>query len=364
MKQVCFIGNFSISLWAFWAVWLVLMFFVIAPCVLAAEVVSNNPVADCSVPPSLRESRPDPPGTATEVGVGIYMIDVVAVEDRSQAYTADFHLQLGWTDYRLSEQALGRSLAGCNLTLGDIWNPNFRVSNTRRLEKRLDDIVTVDSEGNVAYKQRFYGELASPMHFKDVPWDTQALLIQIIAAFYNPEEVWFVVDPTRTGRMQHFSISDWILGAPATQVDALEPGVSDLRFTRFTYELPARRDTTYYVWKLIVPLGLIVFMAWTVFWIVPSEIGPRVGMSTAAILTLIFFQFRFSQILPQISYLTRVDEFMIGSTILVFFALGEVVLTTRLTQLGNESLAVRINHWSRWLFVLAFALMIVSAFWL
>lgn len=364
MKQVCFIGNFSISLWAFWAVWLVLMFFATAPCVLAAEVVSNNPVADCSVPPSLRESRPDPPGTATEVGVSIYMLDVVAVEDRSQAYTADFHIELKWIDPRLSAESLGMSLEGCEISLGEVWDPVARIRNQRILTKRLEDTVTVDSEGNVAYEQRYYGELASPMHFKDVPWDTQALLIEIISIFYSPEDLWFVLDPTMTGRAGHFSVTNWLIGAPTTRVDAFQLPPLAHNISRFTYELQARRDSTYYVWKLIVPLGLIVFMAWTVFWIVPSEIGPRVGMSTAAILTLIFFQFRFSQILPQISYLTRVDEFMIGSTILVFLALAEVVLTTRLTQLGNESLAVRMNHWSRWLFVLAFALVIVSAFWL
>ncbi|MEE9287764.1 MAG: hypothetical protein V3W33_06790 [Gammaproteobacteria bacterium] len=361
MKQVCFIENFSISLWA---VWLVLMFFAIAPCVLAGEVVSNNPVADCSVPPSLRESRPDPPGAATEVGVGIYMIDVVAVEGRSQAYTADFHIELKWIDPRLSAESLGKSLEGCKLSLGEVWDPAARIRNQRILTKRLEDTVTVDSEGNVTYEQRFIGELTAPMDFRDFPWDTQILPIEIISVFNTPEDVRFVLYPKMTGRAEDFSVTNWFMGAPTTHVGVFQPLPLERPFSRFTYELQARRDTTYYVWKLIVPLALIVFMAWTVFWIVPTEIGPRVGMSTAAILTLIFFQFRFSQILPQISYLTWVDYFMIGSTILVFLALGEVVLTTRLTQLGNESLAVRMNHWSRWLFGLAFALVIVSVFWL
>ena len=39
----------------------------------------------------------------------------------------------------------------------------------------------------------------------------------------------------------------------------------------------------------VLPLTLIVFMSWAVFWIKPGLLPPQIGVSTSAILTLIAF---------------------------------------------------------------------------
>jgi hypothetical protein len=51
--------------------------------------------------------------------------------------------------------------------------------------------------------------------------------------------------------------------------------------------------------------------------------------------------------LPHISYLTRMDIFLMGSTILVFGGLVQAALTSRIVIAGKPELAVKLDLWSR-----------------
>ena len=112
--------------------------------------------------------------------------------------------------------------------------------------------------------------------------------------------------------------------------------------------------------KVILPVSLIVFMAWTVFWINPENIGPQLAVSTASVLTLIAFQFSLVGMLPRVSYLTRVDLFLFGATMLVFLALGEAVFTSRIARADPASKAQTIDFHARWSYALLFVLLLIS----
>ena len=75
-------------------------------------------------------------------------------------------------------------------------------------------------------------------------------------------------------------------------------------------------------------------------------------------LTLIAYRFLLGQSLPPVSYLTRLDYFLLGSTILVFIALMQVTLTSTMA----EEKGLSINRTSRWAFPIAFIFLLVFAF--
>ena len=64
-------------------------------------------------------------------------------------------------------------------------------------------------------------------------------------------------------------------------------------------------------------------------------------------LTLIAYRFALGNLLPRISYMTRLDYFLLGSTVIVFLALVEVTATSRFVFLGRESLARKLDKYSR-----------------
>ena len=113
---------------------------------------------------------------------------------------------------------------------------------------------------------------------------------------------------------------------------------------------------------MIMPLVLIVFMSWAVFWINPKEAGTQIGISTASMLTLIAYRFTVDLLVPKVSYMTRLDEFILGSTFLVFLSLLQVILTSSLMRHGKETLSLKVDLLSRFVFPVLFAFVVIISF--
>ena len=79
-------------------------------------------------------------------------------------------------------------------------------------------------------------------------------------------------------------------------------------------------------------------------------------------LTLIAYRFAVAGELPNISYLTRMDVFMVGSTVLVFSALLAVATSSRLVHRDKVERARAINRVSRYAFPGAFTALTVASF--
>jgi hypothetical protein len=78
------------------------------------------------------------------------------------------------------------------------------------------------------------------------------------------------------------------------------------------------------------------------------------GVATSSILTLIAHRFVLASLLPRLPYMTRMDYFTVGSTLLVFLALLVVVLTSFLSTWGRAVAARRVDLVARAAFPGAF----------
>jgi cadmium resistance protein CadD (predicted permease) len=79
-------------------------------------------------------------------------------------------------------------------------------------------------------------------------------------------------------------------------------------------------------------------------------------------LTLIAYRFAVGSEVPNIHYLTRMDKFLLGSTLLVFASLVEVVVTSSLVSRDRLERARNVDRWARWLFPLTFVWLTLYAF--
>ena len=104
---------------------------------------------------------------------------------------------------------------------------------------------------------------------------------------------------------------------------------------------------------------MIVIMSWLVFWIEARELGSQLSLAATSMLTLIAFQFAMNDILPKIGYLTSMDEYVLASSVFVFVALLEALVTSRLAADGRVRLADRIDRTCRWLFPGIYVLVIL-----
>jgi hypothetical protein len=222
--------------------------------------------------------------------------------------------------------------------------------------------VDIGRNGKVQYLQRYRSPLATYHNLKKFPFDAHKFRIWLSSFEYAENEVQLVVDEKMTGRRKLLNISDWTINGVKGGIDRTFAEAFGRFHSLYEFQISAKRQTGYYLWKVIMPLCLIVFMSWTVFWISPTQFAPQLGLSATSMLTLIAFQFAMASILPRISYFTVLDKFITGSTVLVFLALLESVTTSFLVSRKKTELALRIDNVCRIAFPLTFVLMVLVVF--
>lgn len=316
---------------------------------VCGPALSAVPAGSCVVPEMKTAQRPGAGGPATKVEVGIFLVDMIEIDDVKQQLTADFLVFQTWRDPRL------KGLDGCVFDLDRIWSPKLDFVNSGRVFPGMPARATVRPGGAVRYVQRYRGSLSFPHRLDDFPFDEHIIDISLVPLGYTVKDVELEVDETNMGRQSDLTIPDWRLGSVSGQIDSLSPPRMDRTLSRFRFEVPAKRRPEYYLWKVLVPLILIVAMSWSVFWINPAQFGPQIGMSATSMLTLIAFQFAMAGILPRLSYFTALDAFITASTGLVFLALVEALMTSYLVSVDRKELALRFDGVCRWAFPLAFA---------
>ena len=75
--------------------------------------------------------RPDPEGTPTEVGVGVYVVQVDRVDNVDQSFRLDTFIRLSWRDPRLAAVVAAAGVSSCRFPLADVWEPRIILFNRR-----------------------------------------------------------------------------------------------------------------------------------------------------------------------------------------------------------------------------------------
>ena len=314
----------------------------------------------CNMPGNLKLSRPDPQGPPTDIDIEVFVIDVNKINDVDQTFLTDIFIIVKWKDPRLSKDSLGRSIEHCRIDLGEIWNPELNLVNIGgQFQKIYKEKVTVDTEGNIRYGQRGVGSLLSPLDLEDFPFDKQILPITFVSVGYGPDEVTLNVKTEGSGIRDTLSIVGWNIKPELAFETFTEIAPRFGKVSLVEYKITAERKSEYFIWLIMLSLSLIVLMAWSVFWIDPSQLGPQIGISTASIFTLIAFRLAISTSLPKVSFLTVMDKFILFSTLLVFFALGVTIVASNISKRGNENLARWIDILARWVYLGLFIIILV-----
>ncbi|MFA9454157.1 MAG: hypothetical protein ACERK6_09600, partial [Candidatus Aminicenantaceae bacterium] len=120
-------------------------------------------------------SRPNPEGVPTKVELGGYLMDLSAVDDVDQTFWVDLYLWFAWNDPRLALKDVDATGEPRSFSFQEIWHPFLDIFNQRSLSTRYDEVLIVDAEGNVQFTQRYQGELSTPLHHKNFPFDSHVI---------------------------------------------------------------------------------------------------------------------------------------------------------------------------------------------
>lgn len=304
--------------------------------------------------------RPDPEGSQTTVNVSVRMLDIDEISGAKQNFTANVAVLAMWKDSRLAGASGRRSMS-----LRDIWHPELQVMNQQRLSTTFPLMAQIEPDGRVSVIQRYWGQFSNPLALHDFPFDQHGFKVEIAALAGGPDEIEILATMSgqrRSGMADKLSLPDWDITEWNVHAnsEAFDEGLTSMVGVNF--EFHAKRRLGYYMIKVLLPLLMIVMMSWIVFWIHPSESGSQISVSITSMLTLIAYRFALGASLPVVSYLTKMDWFILVSTILVFVALLEAVLTSRLVKMGKEATALKIDQRCRVTFPILFLIVCVMTY--
>ena len=321
------------------------------------EKAIEKAVEKAAEKPLAQEERPEKWKGPTKVNFFIFVIDIDKIDGSAQRFSANFHINLSWKDKRMAKKTDSIRI----IPLEKIWSPRIVLINQGgTVWESLPKVVDVTPDGTVTYRQRYVGSLSQPLMLSKFPMDEHRFTIQLAGSGHGTDALEFIphVEHGFIGGSisEKLSLSDWeIVNFEASQ-SPYEP-VAGISVPGFAFEFTAKRHFLYYLWQIILPLSLIVMMSLAVLWIDRGNTGTQIGLATSAMLALITYRFILARLLPVLPYMTRMDYFTLGSTLLVFLTLIEVIVTATLSRGNNDRLVNNIDKFFRFAFPTFFFLM-------
>jgi hypothetical protein len=332
---------------------------------IAVVLAASIDLARSAEKPTLIE-RPNADAGPTQVSVGMWIVDINKIDSAEQSFTADFAVILQWKDSRLVHTSGGFA----HYPLDQIWHPRVVIANeTNSVSQRLPESVEVEPGGTVTYRQRYVGPFTQPLRLRSFPFDKQTFRIHLVAlrsgtgeVQFLPNQKWIDAGLRKAGGISpSITLPDWKVDNWDIKPLAytLAPGLRD---SGYVFEFTASRNVQHYILKVILPLVLIVIMSWAVFWIDPNTSNSQISVAVTSMLTLIAYRYAVDTQVPRLPYMTRIDLFFLVSTLLVFFSLIEVLVTTFLDNNQQTERAKKIDRYCRVIFPVLFAIASIAIF--
>jgi hypothetical protein len=235
-----------------------------------ANAANSASQAGIIMPESNPFLTPPSRGEKIPVQIALQVVNLSDIDEVGERFRVVAYLLASWKDPRLAftPKAVGESFHVYNPE--EIWTPHFDFADGVVPHSSFDVTLRVFPDGTVRYYERSSAELSSSFHLRDFPFDQQELDI-------------FIHPPISQGRLVHFvsttdvasisveqrvysSLAEWdIVGirASAEQIRLFnQDTTNEMRFA-----IEVKRKSDFYIWKVFLPLLLMVAVSWTVFWI-------------------------------------------------------------------------------------------------
>jgi len=295
------------------------------------------------------------PTDVREIDVSVYLIDIDAIDSIAQSFTVNFFMMFSWQDPSLAHAGTD----SIRLKLEDIWYPSIQILNQQNVSRTFPELAEVRPDGRVIYRQRIWGNLSQPLELRSFPFDSQVMEIIFVAVDFGSTPLKLVAGD-RSDISESLKMPDWAITGWDFEAVDLPLGHKGTERPGLIFSVDVKRNTAFFILKVIFPLLLIVAMSWIVFWLDTGLAAPRISVAVTAMLTLIAYRFAIGSMVPRLPFLTSLDFFVLASSVLVFLSLVTVTYTTRLANTGNKEKAESIDRKARWIAPLLYALLILE----
>jgi hypothetical protein len=291
----------------------------------------------------------------TEVFIGMHVVEMRTVDTRTESFYADFYLWLRFKNAGLSEERLTQLIERLEPVNGKFEG-----------KEPVDDKVVGD-ERYVCY--RVTGTFFFVPDLKKYPFDTQVLSLTVENATLEVDDLVFVDDvksyeragtpEVRWGLSPRLAIPDYQLRKVERVVSQSdyptnfgdpEKDKAGTRYSRFSLKVSFEREYWSYAFKILIPLLIILAMAYLVFFLPASQLDTAASVAMTALLSCMAYNVAVSQNMPEIGYLVLSDKFFISTYVLLLLTLAQTFVTFIVDDGGRPELALKIDKASRVVF--------------
>jgi Neurotransmitter-gated ion-channel ligand binding domain/Neurotransmitter-gated ion-channel transmembrane region len=322
-----------------------------------AAVVGERRSALAQAAPAALPKPPTEHGGKIKVSVALYVINLVDIDEVGGRFKIDAYLIANWRDQRLAFTPSGADDQSRNYLPGAAWHPSFEFVNGVEPHTRFDSQMQVKPDGSVTYVYRLAATLSNKYLLRPFPFDSQTLQMDVQPFMADADDL--KLEAAAEGGISDESyagLPQWIVRGLTAQVRQVsqDSGRRDIPEIRFSIGVTRRYQ--FFIWKIFLPLTLMVTVSWAVFWLRPADLDNQIMIAVTTILTVIAFGFSISVTLPKVPYLTYIDAFFLTCYVFVFLSIVELMTVHVIQRRGLTELASRTRLASRWIFPGAFLL--------
>ena len=126
------------------------------------------------------------------------------------------------------------------------------------------------------------------------------------------------------------------------------------------FSIEISRPINFFLWKLLLPLLMVMVAAIAALWIRPHLLDARAALPAAALLSAIFLQKSYSDSLPDLGYLVLMDQIYLIAYPLIILTLVRVILAYLKVEKANAAKIRTVHKTDLQLLVLFLAVFVVG----
>jgi hypothetical protein len=300
----------------------------------------------------------------TIVKIGIQLDQITSVNQKEQNISVAATLQMRWQDRALAfspetcqcrfkkfdESGFARYASQCGTD-----GPTYSLFNQQGRRNTQNLQVIVWPGGDVIYAERFSATLQAPdLDFRRFPFDRQVFAFHIDSTL--PREYFVFEDLTGYTQVgAKLGHAEFVVSESGTDIKTWVAPLGE-EFSRFSFRFATRRHLNYYIFRIFLPLLLILTVSWVTFFL--RDYRKRIDVSSGLLFVLVAFNFTISSDLPRLGYMTLIDAILVSAFIVTILIVIVNVYLRRLEAAAKEERAKHIDKYILWLFPVGYVLAI------
>ncbi|MBW7896826.1 MAG: hypothetical protein H3C27_17095 [Opitutaceae bacterium] len=303
-------------------------------------------------PPEANAAQPRP------VELGVYILNITELDEPAERLSV--HLMLGayWQDPALAfagdEPRLWRETEALDQA-NSIWNPMVEFNRTLQSPDMEHALLRIHPDGRVDFERQMNVHLSTELDLRELPFDTQHVQIELESFQHQAHEMTLTLAPADLRITPQISLPQWRVGRLTAKTASYFNELYDETYSRTTVTVELQRRHQFYIWQMMVPLVILIGVAFAVFFLPLQDLADRMNVIVASLLTIVALSYTLHAELPKIPYLTVIDWLFILAYIFLGLAMAAMVWIRRLAD-RDLTRAQQLDRIIRWACPIAYFL--------